>query len=315
MGKIPSEMFDSDPSLSHTSLTDHRLPFCPEHLGFPSPAGEEHIGAGSGDVVAEGPAPSSLCDPPFEAAVPGYIPLPGRLSPETPTPSQETQPVFPIAGFAGDGLLTTDAPLSTPPILRAGRNLRLPSFDLLGIRAPHPDRIVSSADNPFSSLGAGPLSKPEDPLHDLSPALSRPHRLGGVGDPPTSPLEELKVDQNRFHHFIPNFTPPAEPGTINWSTFANVTTAAMDSPAKSDPGTLSAALANSTASAAESNTSSQDAPGLGHTITEKSWIEEAKVAISKRPIPKQTNQKRPRSYNPTILQSCNPTKIHCRVSK
>ncbi|OCL11907.1 hypothetical protein AOQ84DRAFT_286265, partial [Glonium stellatum] len=287
-------MFDSDPSLSHASHaspTDRHTSFYPELLAFASPGSEEQVGGRPEDVLADGPAPFILCDPLFEAAVPASIPRPtGSLSAGTATPSQDLQPAFfPFIGFATDGLLASTAAVDGPPpsalpatlpVLKPAVNLRLPSFDLLGIAAPHPDRIVCNPDNPFSSLGAGPLSNPEDPLHALSPALNRPHALGGREDPPTSCApEHQKDDSSQFHHFVPTFTPPAEPGTINWGTFANVTTAAMDSPAKSDPGTLSAALASPSTSAAESNTTSQDAPGLGHTIVDKSWIDGAKAAI------------------------------------
>ncbi|KAF2139237.1 uncharacterized protein K452DRAFT_300312 [Aplosporella prunicola CBS 121167] len=92
--------------------------------------------------------------------------------------------------------------------------LRLPSFDLLGIAAPHPDRFhPATALRGFSPVGAGPLSKPEDPLHAQSPPRPGPER-----------------ERKSYEQSIDLLTPPPDPSVNYWGSFAHVRAAAMDSP-------------------------------------------------------------------------------------
>jgi hypothetical protein len=183
--------------------------------------------------------------------------------------------------FAGT-FLPTDLSLPTPNLARITHNLRLPSFDVLGIAAPHPDRIVSSYNLPFSPFGAGPLSKPEDPLHALSPPLELERRA----DRPIKPLVQSPTAAlTPLVHPAPTFTPPAEPGTFTWGSLVNVKHAGLGSPPNSDPG-VSPNL-NTTASA----TAPGQAPIIVPTYAEiddevrmAAWIEHVKDIISKSPI-------------------------------
>ncbi|OCK79128.1 hypothetical protein K432DRAFT_330829 [Lepidopterella palustris CBS 459.81] len=275
---FPSDMFfNTSAALDYSRATERQNPSQPSHLGFSFPAADED----QLDACYEhaGAARSNLCDPLIEAALPAIIPRPGGPMVELPYPEPDVQPEFNFVNLPGNGLFGASASLPSPPIPKAGRALRLPSFDLLGIGAPHPDRIVSNCENPFTSLGAGPLSKPEDPLHALSPALSRPRHLGGVGDPPTFGVDDAELEPGQVRTFIPTITPPAEPGTITWGNFANVKTAAMDSSPKSDPAALSTPHDDLTPTAPSAHPTSQEVPSLGQTSSAKPWIDMAKNII------------------------------------
>lgn len=165
--------------------------------------------------------------PLLDASLPQPFPLPSASPQPLLSPIYDDRPQFDLT-FAG--LPSTNVSLPTPTVLRTAHNLRLPSFDVLGIAAPHPDRYPLQSHHSFSSLGAGPLSKPEDPLHALSPPLPAPFAT----DSPcaTSP----RATRTRLEHLVSTYTPPSEPGTITWGPFVNVRTAALGSPPSSDPG-------------------------------------------------------------------------------
>ncbi|KAF2175127.1 hypothetical protein K469DRAFT_611800 [Zopfia rhizophila CBS 207.26] len=244
----------------------------------PSSPGEDTIEAGPGGTVHAGPAPLNRCLSLLEATVPQPFPLPSTSAPSPPTPLQETQPDLSL-NFVGGALPSTDVSLPTPPIVKAGHNLRLPSFDLLGIAAPHPDRIALRSNNSFSSLGAGPLSKPEDPLHALSPPLSRPHQFGEVGEPSVESPEASKAE---IEHLVPIDTPPTEPGTLHWGSFVNVKTAGMGSPPSSDPGVSPSlnVMSDASSSAPTAAPNASTAPGLPGTSKIESCIEQVKEIIT-----------------------------------
>ncbi|KAH7383762.1 hypothetical protein BKA66DRAFT_462745 [Pyrenochaeta sp. MPI-SDFR-AT-0127] len=178
--------------------------------------------------------PRGLAEPPIndissllDASAP--FPLPSVLPQPLQTPIHEQdQPQIDLSL----GLSSTNFALPSPTLVRTAHNLRLPSFDVLGIAAPHPDRYPLQTSHSFS-LGAGPLSKPEDPLHALSPPLDLYRQADGANDPAlTSP----KATKSQVEHLIPTFTPPSEPGTFSWGSFVNVRTAGLGSPPSSDPG-------------------------------------------------------------------------------
>lgn len=208
---------------------------------------------------------------------PQPLPLP---SAETPFQIHEDQPQFDL-NFA-DALLPTNVSLPTPTVVKTAHNLRLPSFDVLGIAAPHPDRFLNRTSLSFSpsAIGAGPLSKPEDPLHALGPPLDFPSQADTAAETPaTSP----KAARAHVEHIISTFTPPSEPGTFHWGPLISMRPADLGSPPSSDPG-VSPNL-NVTASA----TAPGQAPIIVPTPTEPSngvrmavWIEEAKNTISMR---------------------------------
>ncbi|KAF2438021.1 hypothetical protein P171DRAFT_372554 [Karstenula rhodostoma CBS 690.94] len=165
----------------------------------------------------------------LEPSLVSPFPLPAPAPPDLPSPLRETQPDLRL-DFAASVVPASHVSLPTPPIARTSHSLRLPSFDVLGISAPHPDRPRLHS-IPSFSVGAGPLSKPEDPLHVLSPRM---YQLDGAADhlPSTSP----RPHKAHLGRIVPVVTPPAESGAFNWGTFVNVKTTALGSPPSSDPG-------------------------------------------------------------------------------
>lgn len=219
-------------------------------LAFPSPADENFSLEGPEDAVYKLPAPTSLLDQ--TAFIPQAVPpvaSPGGPLSDTPTPLQETQPDIPALGI--HSAILPPADVATPPLVKAAHNLRLPSFDLLGIAAPHPDRIGQNTDPLFPILGAGPLSKPEDPLHALSPA------------------------QKRIPTYIPTFTPPdhSPSCTINWGAFPPIVrTAVMESPPTSDPESNRTPELGNPSSDPASHPLGQNPPAITGEST-KSWLD------------------------------------------
>jgi hypothetical protein len=243
----------------------------------------------AGAPCPETPVPQAVASPPIndfdfllDASFPQPQPLPLPAA-ETPIDFHEDQPHFDLC-FA-DALPSTNVSLPTSTIVRTAHNLRLPSFDVLGIAAPHPDRTPLRPSYSFSSsaLGAGPLSKPEDPLHALSPPLDRhPQADAAAKLVTTSP----RAPGAQAEHVISIFTPPSESGTFNWDAVVSARPAALGSPPSSEPG-VSPNL-NVTAAAT--------APGQAPIIVPlpaqsnnaermASWVEEAKDIISKRMRP------------------------------
>ncbi|KAK7732205.1 hypothetical protein SLS57_001185 [Botryosphaeria dothidea] len=148
--------------------------------------------------------------------IPDPVPVPGFAT-ATPTPTHESS--RPDLGIAGILFKTT-------------ASLRLPSFDLLGIAAPHPDRFQPDADRFFSPVGAGPLSKPDDPLHARSP---QPEPASEIVDHLPLPSSCLpKKDQAAADQFTTLPTPPPDLSSNYWGNISHVRTTAMDSPARSD---------------------------------------------------------------------------------
>lgn len=174
---------------------------------------------------------NEACHSFFDASLPQPFPLPSA-SPQLPaTPALDDQPHLDLS-FAGT-FLPTDVSLPSPTLARTAPNFRLPSFDVLGIAAPHPDRIPLHPTYSFSSLGAGPLSKPEDPLHALSPPLEFRRQ---AEKPAVPPVASPKATRKQVEHQVPTFTPPSEPGTFNWGSLVRVRTAGAGSPPSSEPG-------------------------------------------------------------------------------
>ncbi|KAK3673316.1 hypothetical protein LTR78_006861 [Recurvomyces mirabilis] len=116
---------------------------------------------------------------------------------------------------------------------KPGPGFRLPSFEALGIAAPHPDRFGQH----FSSNGAV-----EQPL--ALPSVNTSPLCGPFGMESFAHTKEVKSGsdliggpavQNQVQHFISTLTPPAELGEMDWSSIAAVTNKPMESPA-TDPG-------------------------------------------------------------------------------
>ncbi|EMD00669.1 hypothetical protein BAUCODRAFT_60933 [Baudoinia panamericana UAMH 10762] len=130
------------------------------------------------------------------------------------------------------------------PQQKAGPGLRLPSFEALGIAAPHPDRyghqlldsaldathpgvdmvgMVESMSHADSELLDACRDLQLSLVHDIG--ILEPPKLGG------------RAVQSPVHQFISTLTPPAETGELTWSNMPAMTSIPMESPS-TDPGNL-----------------------------------------------------------------------------
>lgn len=232
-------------------------------------------------VVFGGQADTIFACPPL--LDPSLAPLP---VPTAQTPVREDRPQLDF-GFI-DANPTTNVSLPSPTVIRTAHGLRLPSFDALGIAAPHPDRMPLRSEPSFSStiIGAGPLSKPEDPLHALSPPLNRGLQAETGGEAPviTSP----RAARAQVEHIIPTFTPPSEPGTFSWS--ALVRTVGVGSPPSSEPGASpNLTLTASTGEASRAPIIVPTPSRRDEAVDMAAWVEFVKDTISKLVYPHQNH--------------------------
>jgi hypothetical protein len=216
------------------------------------------------------PALLSQHSPRFHEPVQPF-PLPAASARPLPTPD-ESRPGPLDFDFAPSTLPAASLP--TPSIAKV-HNLRLPSFETLGIAAPHPDRIPLHSQYSFSSLGAGPLSKPEDPLHALSP-LGRLPQLDGTDHLISSTPLAAKA---HIEQLVSVVTPPSEPGMLNWGAFVNVRTAGVGSPPSSDPG-VSPILTTTTSATQASGHVVPMIVEMSDAIGRAAWVEDLKQLIS-----------------------------------
>lgn len=228
-------MSDSQFSAAGCKPNDAQDHYAAAALVSPAIPATPEEGSGASFPGARGRADvpiNEACRSFFDASVPQPFPLPSA-SPSQPlaTPALDNHPHLDLS-FAGT-FLPTDVSLPSPTLARTAPNFRLPSFDILGIAAPHPDRIPLHSKYSFSSLGAGPLSKPEDPLHALSPPLDLYRQADQAVNPPTA---SPKASRKQLEHQVSTFTPPSEPGSFNWGSLVRVKTAGAGSPPSSEPG-------------------------------------------------------------------------------
>ena len=224
--------------------------------------------------------PFPLPDLPQQQPPPPTPPSNLQQHQDLPSPLKEPQPDLTTLlnpAFTVD--LPSALDLPSPPLAKVQHNLRLPSFDLLGIAAPHPDHI--SGRPPTASaweLGSGPLSKPGDPLHALSPV---PYRFRTLGEVEPSAMPSPEQAKPHVEHLIPTITPPEEPGTFHWGAFVNIRTAGMGSPPTSEPGAppLTATSNQEFASGGLSDPAPATSPGP--ISGAPAWLDKAENIISK----------------------------------
>lgn len=275
----------SDPPLPLDCSSDNSplKPLRLSDLGFlSSPSTRQPVATPQDAALsAFSPAPRDEQGPLLDSALPLPPPsLPdapvmmGFLSMETPTPSKELQRDLTLPA-AVHSSLPPDMPSSTGPSIPK-HSLRLPSFEALGIAVPHPDRKVSGvAEIPL--IGAGPLSNPEDPLHILSPQIENAHRPSLSLRPKDAPTSSPDSSRRQIKHFVATFTPPEESGSSSWaSALANVTTAALDSPAQSDPERTTPGIAEAMNSETGTPSTTMPLPGpLAAPQPAEAWPEAA----------------------------------------
>lgn len=266
-------------SLNATTPSEASLAF--DQAALPGRPLLHHVSGTTTPIASPEPLPSRTPDL-WEPLPTQPLPVPPHHPADLPSPELEDRPDLSI-NLVADALPPTDVLLPAAPIVKTTHNLRLPSFESLGIANPHPDRIAASlAGAALPSLGAGPLSQPEDPLHARSPLLAHARPFSGASDSaPRSP----ESARPRLEHRISVVTPPAEPGSVNWGSFVNVWAAGIGSPPTSGSGaspnfdTISTTSASGPAARDPlSVTDLSDALGMA------AWIETVKGLLSKRPL-------------------------------
>lgn len=221
--------------------------------------------------------------PLLESALPPAFPdapaMLGALDLETPSPLAEFH-FNPLPSSLEAILPSVTQQTSAAAALVARHGMRLPSFEALGIAAPLPGRKpVTPGDGLL--VGAGPLSMPGDPLHELDPerqlAATAGRRSSYIGG---SPLPSADATQRSITHYIPTLTPPDETARARWpDQFPSVTSAAMQSPAHSDP-ERTTPRADNVGEAEAPPTLQQTIPVAGPIVSSKDglgeqWIEGA----------------------------------------
>ncbi|UPX20036.1 uncharacterized protein EKO05_0010282 [Ascochyta rabiei] len=267
---LPASLMDTQEPYAAATPTSPAMPATPDE-------GTAVFCADPAVCRARAEVPTNQLPSFLDALIPQPFPLPSASPQPLATPTLADQPHL-DPSFAGT-FLPTDVSLPSPTLARTAHNFRLPSFDVLGIAVPHPDRIPLHSTASFSSLGAGPLSKPEDPLHALSPPLQFRSRLD---KPAQRPAASPKATRQHWEHQIPTFTPPTEPGTFNWGSLVKVRTAGAGSPPSSEPG-VSPNL-TLTASAAAPGQAPIIVPTYADEISEAvrmaAWVQNVKDTLS-----------------------------------
>jgi len=169
------------------------------------------------------------------------------------------------------------------PHLKAGPGLRLPSFEALGIAAPHPDRFgESSLDGTYSGAPRDAmrelLSQDDAELVDMFARLG-----GGKLDPPDGVPSRAgrQGTSTPVRHYVTTLTPPAEAGEINWQSMATVSSAPLDTPA-TDPGANKSLMASAQASPGAAATGSAPSVIDEEALDEdKAWVRGAVHTLSK----------------------------------
>jgi hypothetical protein len=261
---------------SSTISTPSQLPSSPEERGGPDHLVHHGLAPASSSLTA---SPTSI-----DASISQPFPLPSRHPDPLHTPLQEQHQPDLTSALTQSLPPLVNVSLPASPVVRTAHNLRLPSFDLLGIANPHPDNIAQRHSHNIhyiESIGAGPLSKPEDPLHALSPPLARPQHESGVQEPTVKSPEAARA---HVEQQIPTVTPPPEPGAINWGSFVNIRTAGVGSPPRSDPAvspSINTVAGWGSAGPASTPPNPLSVADLSDALGMAVWVETVKATISK----------------------------------
>ncbi|EME83024.1 uncharacterized protein MYCFIDRAFT_203484 [Pseudocercospora fijiensis CIRAD86] len=191
------------------------------------------------------------------------------------------------------------APVPSPPQpkepSRSGPGLRLPSFDALGIAAPHPDRFGSlsfSDDNMPDCLG-GAIAQPSDAKNpgdaivDAFDSLASCFSSALTERPQIHPKLPPGLVRTPFHHDVATLTPPAEYGEPTWQSMASHSNPPMHSPS-TEPGSVNTHHLEAGRASESPPPASSSLPQLTHTGPEAFINDALTVLLSEirsSPIP------------------------------
>ena len=189
--------------------------------------------------------------------------------------------------IVGGTLAPGNSPASTRPLQRRGAGLRLPSFQQLGIGAPHPDRYAQiDLDGPFTTASRESMSVPFSVKHDMRghmlEFLRTTNMTPGIGGGATPSPGNGRATQNQLSQVIHTLTPPAEGREMDWHV-PTATLPLMGSSA-AEPGAILGASADTP------RTSSAPLPtlnlplrieggGSGASGDSQSWVDGATQAL------------------------------------
>ena len=223
----------------HDTLHSH-----PALSGLPSPASVTgSLDTPTFDYVLSGSRSHPQQLTPRDDILEGILPtLPDDICTQplmTPlTNDMPEQSMDMIVGGALAPVPTSASRLSLPPTIRStGPGLRLPSFERLGIAAPHPDRVRGgSLDSAIARTATEPMLDSLSGPHTDSDLIRSFDNMRSTvskrGEPSFNPplKGSGRAIRSPIHHFVDMLTPPADTGDINWNTTTPVQNAALDSP-------------------------------------------------------------------------------------
>lgn len=161
------------------------------------------------------------------------------LHPPVPADATMTDMNLIVGGALAPVRTAASLPSLSSPRAKDGPGLRLPSFESLGIAAPHPDRFGELtlngvlADASLTSKAESMQISDVAERNQLSDSDQLEQRRGWAGL--ESDGKGGRAVQSTVHHYIETLTPPAEKIPQQWPTFTTVSSAGIDSP-ETDPG-------------------------------------------------------------------------------
>lgn len=281
-----------DPAASVGESNVQLLP--PLLRAFPSPASITAALDSPGlSRTLTGLSPRSPCSPlssPSEATAGPVPPAPGDVQ---VLPLATPPPAFggcsaPDLNMTVGGALPPvhTAPLrSSPP--KPGPGLRLPSFEALGIAAPHPSRFVRSLSIDRAEVGGFARDAMEAPFRfplpgdDLIDVLNEVGAEGidASGASSSATTAGGRAIHSAVQHYIATLTPPAEAGEMHWHPPRTIgTSLPMDSPSTDRRNGVQASGNSPNASDAPPivRTAGQRPPDLSRTSSgSQAWIDDA----------------------------------------
>jgi hypothetical protein len=161
------------------------------------------------------------------SSIPPPPPVPPSLA--SLTPYEEHPPDLATVEFQHNLDLPPTSAISTSSIPKSMRNLRLPSFDALGIASPLPSVYPHSKDLGDSVASASLPTQAEDLSHIRTASSSWPpatpqHALNDASPLPHG-LDRLLPGYRAVQNLINTLTPPDDSGSLNWAA-SNAKTAA-----------------------------------------------------------------------------------------
>ncbi|KAK8190330.1 hypothetical protein IWZ00DRAFT_525544 [Phyllosticta capitalensis] len=223
----------------------------------------------------------------------GHMLTPPLLRPHQPAADPSSAPGLapannptllsrPDLSIVDDSIATNESALLRPsPHFKAGHDLRLPSFQLLGIATPHPDRPLDPDDNTDGSSPHQP--SPATTRHSDAPSPKIARAPPSSGDAPPDPLPtpndgSASKDPKLGDHRVELPTPPPDLCTKFWANSSHVRNTPMDSPARSDLERPSTGFGFASSAPAQESTSSSHGQSLGET-NNFAWLNGSLQAI------------------------------------